>query len=220
MMNSMFLCSYCPKTFVDKRQLKLHQRYHLKENFKCLACDKSFTSRQSFNAHSSLHKESIFSCGECFKTFNHQSNLIAHQRLHYGKFSCTYCYKNFSRRDDLHDHLSNCQKSISTDLQNFEQETTIILIPIGKTDKKDDVNENKEVSNKNYEVPSLIDDNESSAKKLKTCLICDAQVIHLTKHMKVHNKDYSEQCYICDKKFPLKKYLQVHMKTHDPKKSV
>ena len=67
-------------------------------------------------------------------------------------------------------------------------------------------------------MPSLINDNEGIDNKLKTCLICDAQVIHLTKHMKVHNKDYSEQCYICDKKFSLKKYLQVHMKTHDPKK--
>ena len=111
MMNSMFLCSYCPKTFVDKRQLKLHQRYHLKENFKCLACDKSFTSKQSFNTHSSLHKESIFSCGECFKTFNHQSNLVAHQRLHYGKFSCTYCYKKISRREGFKCDI--CDKVLS-----------------------------------------------------------------------------------------------------------
>ena len=136
MVKNMLLCSYCPKTFVDKHQLKLHQRYHVKENFKCLACDKSFTSKQNFKTHSSLHKEAIFSCGECFKTFNHQSNLIAHQRLHFGKFSCTYCYRNFSRRDDLQDHLHSCQKVISKDLQNFEYETSVILIPLDKHDKK------------------------------------------------------------------------------------
>ena len=49
----MFLCSSCPKTFVEKRDLKLHQRYHKKENYKCLACDKSFSSKQQFNVHSS-----------------------------------------------------------------------------------------------------------------------------------------------------------------------
>ena len=68
----------------------------------------------------------------------------------------------------------------------------------------------------NYEVPILVDENEETPNK--TCLICDTQVIQLTKHMKVHNKDYPEQCYICDKTFTLKKCLQVHMKTHDPKK--
>ena len=83
---------------------------------------------------------------------------------------------------------------------------------------KNDVNDNNEVSNMNYEVPILVDENEETPNNLKTCLICDTQVIHLTKHMKVHNKDYYEQRYICDKKFSLKKYLQVHMKTHDPKK--
>ena len=62
--------------------------------------------------------------------------------MHFGKFSCTYCYKKISRRDDLHDHLTSCQKVISKDLQNFEQETSIILIPL----VKNDVNENNEVS--------------------------------------------------------------------------
>ena len=70
----------------------------------------------------------------------------------------------------------------------------------------------------NYEVLILVDENEETPNNLKTFLICDTQVIHMTKHMKVHNKDCSEQCYICDKTFTLKKYLQAHMKTHDPKK--
>ena len=130
--------------------------------------------------------------------------MIAHQRLHFGKFSCTYCYRNFSRRDDLQDHLPSYQKVISTHLQNFEHETSIILIPLGKHDNKNDVNDNNEVSNMNYEVPILVDENEETPNNLKTCLICDTQVIHLTKHMQVHNKDYSEQCYICDKTFTLK----------------
>ena len=66
----------------------------------------------------------------------------------------------------------------------------------------------------NYEVPILVDENEETPNNLKTCLICDTQVIHLTKHMKVHNKDYSEQCYICDKTFTLKsisKFIWKHM---------
>ena len=207
----MFLCSSCPKTFVEKRDLKLHQRYHKKENYKCLACDKSFSSKQQFNVHSSLHKESIFSCGECFKTFNHQSNLVAHQRLHYGKFSCTYCYRNFSRRDDLKTHLKSCEKIVSEDLQNFELKESIILIPLGKNDK-DDVKNGKDDDNGNSalapnmmnQVPNLIDENEDITNIQKTCLICNAQVIHLSKHMKVHTEDISEQCYICEKKIALK----------------
>ena len=131
MMNSMFLCSYCPKTFVDKRQLKLHQRYHLKENFKCLACDKSFTSKQSFNTHSSLHKESIFSCGECFKTFNHpnttKEGLLKHMKTHHKEddldsvqpnveikdYSSDNCDATFAKKRNLTTHMKSVHEGIT-----------------------------------------------------------------------------------------------------------
>ena len=78
-----------------------------------------------------------------------------------------YCYRNFSRKDDLKTHLISCQKIVTDDLQNFELKSSIILIPLGKSDKTDvKNNENDENGNDAltpdimYQEPNLIDDNE------------------------------------------------------------
>ena len=60
---------------------------------------------------------------------------------------------------------------------------------------KDDYNGNSALApNMMNQVPNLIDENEDITNIQKTCLICNAQVIHLSKHMKVHTEDISEQC--------------------------
>ena len=80
----MFLCTKCPKIFLDKKQLAYHQTYHVK------FAQKNPT-KHSLITHSTTHKSDLFSCGECSKTYKHQASSISHQRLDYGGISCSFC---------------------------------------------------------------------------------------------------------------------------------
>ena len=71
----MFLCAQCPKTFIDKKKLRDHQRNHVLIKSTCEICHKTYFSKQSFIAHTATHKDSLFPCEECGKTFKYQASL-------------------------------------------------------------------------------------------------------------------------------------------------
>ena len=132
----MFLCAQCPKTFIDKKKLRDHQRNHVLIKSTCEICHKTYFSKQSFIAHTATHKDSLFPCEECGKTFKYQASLGVHQKLHYGGISCPFCDKLFQREEYLKIHFVNCKESIRGDLQNFENETEILMEKNQTVDKE------------------------------------------------------------------------------------
>ena len=207
----MFLCPKCPKFFVDKKQLLDHQRYHVKLEVTCDICLKKLPSKDllKFHIRDKHNTSSIFSCEECGKSYKHRTSLVAHQRLHNGSNKCPYCNKNFVKKEYLQSHIINCEPVICGDLQEFERDTEILI--------KMDLNDNDSSEN---DANDYVESEKSDSKNeniLKSCTICNKEVLRLDKHMTTHNINV-ESCHICNKSFNNKRYLEQHKKTHESTK--
>ena len=86
-------CKICDKTFVYKKSLVSHQKFHsMKERpFSCEICQKSFKMKGSLKAHQLTHSvEKPFTCEECDKSFKTSFCLERHNLIHTKEkpFSC------------------------------------------------------------------------------------------------------------------------------------
>ena len=96
--DKIFTCPYCDRTFDDKGNLKLHEKTHKDiRAFSCSAFNKQFKSKIYLKSHEKLHNgEKPFSCSNCDKSFSQSHHLKEHEMSHTGaKFSCSYCRAMF-----------------------------------------------------------------------------------------------------------------------------
>uniref|UniRef100_UPI00398EF67C zinc finger protein 664-like n=1 Tax=Pristiophorus japonicus TaxID=55135 RepID=UPI00398EF67C len=105
LMNGVFKCPDCGKSFKSSSELKGHQLVHTDESlFKCSDCGKSFKSSEKLKGHQRVHtRERPFTCSVCGKGFRQSINLLTHQRVHTGErpFKCSDCGKRFIMSGDL-----------------------------------------------------------------------------------------------------------------------
>ena len=76
-----------------------------------------------------------------------------------------------------------------------------------------DLNDNDSSEN---DANDYVESEKSDSKNeniLKSCTICNKEVLRLDKHMTTHNINV-EYCHICNKSFNNKRYLNQQMKTH------
>ncbi|XP_076878521.1 selenoprotein H isoform X2 [Brachyhypopomus gauderio] len=101
-------CTHCGKTFLLKRNLLYHQRYHMAERaHTCTECGKGFVYRCHLNAHMRSHSgERAYNCTECGKSFIYLWNLKKHMTIHLGlrPYCCSTCNKSFIWKSDLKKH--------------------------------------------------------------------------------------------------------------------
>ncbi|XP_026855122.2 zinc finger protein with KRAB and SCAN domains 1-like isoform X3 [Electrophorus electricus] len=101
-------CSHCGKTFLLKRNLLYHQRYHMAERtHTCTECGKGFVYRCHLKAHMRSHSgERAYNCTECGKSFIYLWNLKKHMTIHLGlrPYCCSTCNKTFIWKSDLKKH--------------------------------------------------------------------------------------------------------------------
>ncbi|KAJ6642340.1 Zinc finger protein, partial [Pseudolycoriella hygida] len=104
-----FPCDICGMNFVQKYQLKNHQRVHTGEKpFACDECQMKFAQRTYLILHKRTHSgEKPFSCDECGSSFARKSCLQLHQRTHTGErpFVCEECGSAFHSQSGLKRHL-------------------------------------------------------------------------------------------------------------------
>lgn len=102
-------CDICGKTLANKFTLKEHVRTHGEERpHQCNECKKSFLRRRELRIHERTHKSDAHchQCPECDKTFVLRSRLTRHMLVHREEkqFICDVCKKEFARKDDLKCH--------------------------------------------------------------------------------------------------------------------
>ncbi|KAM5296134.1 uncharacterized protein AAES06_003167 [Glossophaga mutica] len=105
---SLYKCSKCGKSFIQKGQFHTHQRVHNGEKpYECSECGKSFKTKSILHRHQAVHTgERPYQCRVCGKSFKSTYNLYCHQRLHTGErpYECSECGKSFTSSTHLHYH--------------------------------------------------------------------------------------------------------------------
>lgn len=89
-------CEKCPKKFVLKRQLDLHNLRVHKTSYKCPTCCKIFAKAHLLTKHQKHHAtERLHHCLKCYKSFKTYQTLRLHEkRIHRDPktpVSCTIC---------------------------------------------------------------------------------------------------------------------------------
>lgn len=105
-----FSCSFCSKTFEDRRSYQEHS--HLKfKPYACIACEKTFSERAELEEHVQYHKSiSIVTCNYCGlkMEFGDINNIIVHKLDHKREsvVECDNCDCKFLLQSDFADHLN------------------------------------------------------------------------------------------------------------------
>ena len=97
-------CSFCSKTFVNAKFLRIHERKHTGEKLlQCRFCDKPCTTREKWEKHEARHQEKMesFRCGICSKEFVSEETKRKHERKRHAEkavesFKCKFCEKEFT----------------------------------------------------------------------------------------------------------------------------
>nr|XP_049588245.1 oocyte zinc finger protein XlCOF19 isoform X1 [Syngnathus scovelli] len=108
-----FRCSFCPKLFSSKGNMKRHLKSHqVQKTFTCSVCPESFPTRGLLRSHKRRHNINIsdnqkFDCSECGKTFAKLARLNRHMAKHTGEkpFVCSFCEKKFTWHYALKRHM-------------------------------------------------------------------------------------------------------------------
>ncbi|XP_040294901.1 oocyte zinc finger protein XlCOF7.1-like [Bufo bufo] len=119
----MYVCSTCEKTFTSHFGLVKHQAMHNGNKVSCPQCGKLFLYKSSLVIHQRIHTgEKLFTCPVCNKCFTNHSNLVVHQRIHTGEkpFVCLECGKRFGHKGHLNRHLKTHEaEKPATSIENY-----------------------------------------------------------------------------------------------------
>ncbi|XP_041588753.1 zinc finger protein 341 isoform X5 [Vulpes lagopus] len=196
LIDSSYLCQFCPSKFSTYFQLKSHMTQHKNEQvfpcerylrrhlpthgsggrFKCQVCKKFFRREHYLKLHAHIHSgEKPYKCSVCESAFNRKDKLKRHMLIHepFKKYKCPFsthtgCSKEFNRPDKLKAHILS-----------------------------------------------------HSGMKLHKCALCSksfSRRAHLAEHQRAHTGNYKFRCAGCAKGFSRHKYLKDHRCRLGPQK--
>lgn len=108
-------CDLCQRQFTHLGTFIKHKERHA--DVVCYYCNRGFSDVEITKAHVADRHESNdkrFSCVSCKKTFGTRKILLRHYRTVHGttiRLFCGQCEKPFNSKDELNNHLPNCDKS-------------------------------------------------------------------------------------------------------------
>jgi uncharacterized Zn-finger protein len=115
-------CLYCPRKFLDRKQLVAHLACHEKDRpFQCLTCFKRFKRKNNWKEHLDTHQTELkYHCDVCDRKFISKRYLRSHSYNHQKKrsFICPVegCEKNMKTKQALEQHLADSLKCLKCDL--------------------------------------------------------------------------------------------------------
>lgn len=105
---SPYKCDICSKMFMSNSQLKDHKlRHEGAKNFICSTCGQRKATRRDLRVHMKYHIENEFPCNLCSKVFSRPTNMKRHIKVvHCGvkAYPCTYCDQSFGKAETLKHH--------------------------------------------------------------------------------------------------------------------
>lgn len=234
-----YQCPHCPKKFLSKRSLNLHEKVHLgtSQHF-CSTCNKQFHRKIHLQYHKwSVHTENLpFKCDVCSARFRVPYDLKKHKLIHPSSRICNTCKKEFDSASLLTEHLkesSSCigykcgicecifmdQKAYDKHIVRHNEQHMVEITE----------NNSEQVETPKYlckhckkEFGSKKSCREHLSVHLGTsrhfCDLCNqyfAKRNHLVSHQaSAHSQECPYRCDVCLASFKLLSNLKIHMSTH------
>lgn len=228
-----FNCTYCPKSFLQKKYLVRHMGKHTGK-YTCNACGKQYSSLIEKEGHNCssvpISQKKIFPCQWCNKKFLRELYLRKHVKSSHKNMNnllmnnstkeaiCDICAEKFKTVQSLKQHMLQhsepkhecpiCSKKFHRRyvLANHILSHGTPQVPCQLCGKK---LKNKK-SLKNHML-------QHGGEKKYTCEICGKKFLQRTnmlRHQETHSTDNILTCNLCDKTFTSKFNLKVHQQMH------
>ena len=190
-----YQCNTCSKVCSNNSDLIKHKRIHSGEKpFECKICKKAFSNSSHLKNHEKVHSgEKLYECTDCTKQFTTPFCLKRHKMNHTGErpYQCEHCGKRFMEPNTLQRHLGTHTGAKPYECKICQKSFT-----------------------QSYTLLTHSRTHTQEGKKLYECTYCKKKVVNLYLHVKIHTKEKSHRCNVCEKCFISSSYLKKHLKRH------
>uniref|UniRef100_A0ABI8AAR0 C2H2-type domain-containing protein n=1 Tax=Felis catus TaxID=9685 RepID=A0ABI8AAR0_FELCA len=207
LIDSSYLCQFCPSKFSTYFQLKSHMTQHKNEQvYKCVvkSCAQTFPKLDTFLEHIKSHQEELsYRCHLCGKDFPSLYDLGVHQYSHSllpqhspkkdsAIYKCVKCVNKYSTPEALEHHLQ-------TATHNFPCPHCQKVFPCER-----------------YLRRHLPTHGSGGRFKCQVCKKFFRREHYLKLHAHIHSGEKPYKCSVCESAFNRKDKLKRHMLIHEP----
>ncbi|XP_039335167.1 zinc finger protein 341 isoform X3 [Saimiri boliviensis] len=207
LIDSSYLCQFCPSKFSTYFQLKSHMTQHKNEQvYKCVvkSCAQTFPKLDTFLEHIKSHQEELsYRCHLCSKDFPSLYDLGVHQYSHSllpphspkkdsAVYKCVKCVNKYSTPEALEHHLQ-------TTTHNFPCPHCQKVFPCER-----------------YLRRHLPTHGSGGRFKCQVCKKFFRREHYLKLHAHIHSGEKPYKCSVCESAFNRKDKLKRHMLIHEP----
>ncbi|KAG8517797.1 Zinc finger protein 341, partial [Galemys pyrenaicus] len=207
LIDSSYLCQFCPSKFSTYFQLKSHMTQHKNEQvYKCVvkSCAQTFPKLDTFLEHIKSHQEELsYRCHLCGKDFPSLYDLGVHQYSHSllpqhspkkdsAGYKCVKCVNKYSTPEALEHHLQ-------TATHNFPCPHCQKVFPCER-----------------YLRRHLPTHGSGGRFKCQVCKKFFRREHYLKLHAHIHSGEKPYKCSVCESAFNRKDKLKRHMLIHEP----
>ncbi|XP_025788455.1 zinc finger protein 341 [Puma concolor] len=237
LIDSSYLCQFCPSKFSTYFQLKSHMTQHKNEQvYKCVvkSCAQTFPKLDTFLEHIKSHQEELsYRCHLCGKDFPSLYDLGVHQYSHSllpqhspkkdsAIYKCVKCVNKYSTPEALEHHLQtathnfpcpHCQKVFPCERYLRRH------LPTHGSGGRFKCQVCKKFFRREHYLK--LHAHIHSGMKLHKCALCSksfSRRAHLAEHQRAHTGNYKFRCAGCAKGFSRHKYLKDHRCRLGPQK--
>ncbi|KAK2488581.1 hypothetical protein MC885_015933 [Smutsia gigantea] len=207
LIDSSYLCQFCPSKFSTYFQLKSHMTQHKNEQvYKCVvkSCAQTFPKLDAFLEHIKSHQEELsYRCHLCGKDLPSLYDLGVHQYSHSllpqhspkkdgAVYKCVKCVNKYSTPEALEHHLQ-------TATHNFPCPHCQKVFPCER-----------------YLRRHLPTHGSGGRFKCQVCKKFFRREHYLKLHAHIHSGEKPYKCSVCESAFNRKDKLKRHMLIHEP----